>query len=393
MISFLKTFIPDACIRLLWHFPKAVCANALFGFPGKRISCIAVAGTKGKTSTAFFLQHILNAAGKKTALFSTALVHDGEAAHLNILKMTTPDAFALNRFLARAKKNHCANAVIEASSHALLQYRVWGVPFSAVIVTNLAPDHLEYHASADEYQKVHEKLFSKKTSTLVAPHDIRTLISIPSHINFFEARQGAEAESGKVLSWWFPLQRANISTAITTAIALGVSKEQIATALRAPPCPPGRFESIEEGQRFRVIVDYAHSPESLEYFLSAMRPLVSGKLIVVFGACGDRDKTQRPVMGKILEKHADTIILTTDDPYSELPEALADNVEQGFSSDLSIRRILARKEAISYALSLARENDCVCILGKGAEQWQVFKDKKIPWDDREVVRSIIRGRV
>lgn len=380
----LKKIIPDAVIRALWHWPRAVLATCLFWFPACSMRCIAVAGTKGKTSTAFFLHHILNTSGQKTALFSTAAVSDGSAHRVNARKMTTPDVFALHRFLARAKKNHCINAVIEVSSHALKQHRVWGISFFAVVITNLAPDHLDYHTSAHEYQTIHAKLFSKKTSLLIASPDIHTLVSVPSTI-----RSVPPIPHNTVIpAWWAPLQQTNINTAISAAQALGIAEEIVVNALHTLPCPPGRFESIAEGQSFRVIVDYAHSPKSLVYFLSRIRPLVSGKLIVVFGACGDRDKEQRPLMGRAIERFADTVILTTDDPYSEDPEHIADDVEAGFSTKTPIV-ILDRSDAIAHALSLANEHDCVCVLGKGAEQWQVFKNKKIPWDDRVVVRTLL----
>lgn len=406
MKPILKKIIPDALIRTFWHFPRAVCANAVFGFPARNLTCIAVAGTKGKTSTAFFLAYLLKSAGIKTALFSTAAVHDGTREELNLWKMTTPDACSVQRFLHRARTNGCTHAVIEVSSHALKQHRVWGISFSVVIITNLSPDHLEYHASAEEYVRVHQRLFSRHTRAYCAPKEILAQ-KMGSGTNSL-----CEIEPDPIFTrykqWWFPLQRANIRAALCAAQTLDISEEKYTAALEMLPPPPGRFESIDEGQPFRIIVDYAHSPESLIYFLSQMRPLVSGSLWVVFGACGDRDKEQRPRMGAILERYADRIIITTDDPYSENPADIAHDIEKGFtmktkmaSGTNSLREIepdpifvtiLDRKEAIEYVIARAQHKDCVCILGKGAEQWQIFRDTKIPWDDRHIVRDVIRAR-
>lgn len=395
MKATLKKIIPDALIRALWHFPRAVCASAVFGFPAQGLTCIAVAGTKGKTSTAFFLAQILTSAGVHTALFSTATVHDGAREELNLWKMTTPDVFIIQRFLSRARTNGCTHAVIEVSSHALKQYRVWGIPFSVVIITNLSPDHLEYHASAEEYVEVHQRLFSRHTRSYCAPKEIiaqkmgsgtHSLYEIEPDPIFMNDRNESSP-------WWFPLQRANIHAALCAAKALAISEEKCAAALEMLPPPPGRFESIDEGQSFRIIVDYAHSPESLAYFLSQMRPLTTGSLWVVFGACGDRDKEQRPRMGSILERYADRIIITTDDPYSENPADIAHDVKRGCTMKTGVLSILDRKRAIGFALAHAQHDDCVCILGKGAEQWQIVRDKKIPWDDRKIVREVIRAQM
>lgn len=387
MKPLLKRVIPDVLIRLCWHFPRALLAHAFFGYAPRQIHCIAVAGTKGKTSTAFFLRHFLAIAGKKTALFSTAAIHDGAREIPNTAKMTTPDVFDLHRFLRAAHADGCAYAVIEVSSHALKQYRVWGIPFSHVVVTNLAPDHLDYHASAHEYTALHKKLFSRYTIASIISLSEAATLEMDMTI---KQREPQPFQYPSSFPWWAPLQEINISYALEAARALDCPPDQCTKALSTLPCPPGRFEDIEENQKFRVVVDYAHSPESLIYFLSRIRPLISGKLIVVFGACGDRDKEQRPLMGTVLEQYADSIIVTTDDPYSEDPANIADDVERGFSKKGALR-ILDRKDAIKHALTNAGANDCVCILGKGAEQAQVWNNKKIPWDDRQIVRDLLRA--
>ncbi|MBI4599723.1 UDP-N-acetylmuramoyl-L-alanyl-D-glutamate--2,6-diaminopimelate ligase [Candidatus Uhrbacteria bacterium] len=369
-----------------------MCAAALFGFPARRLSCIAIAGTKGKTSTAYFLHGILQHAGHPCALFTTSGGKIKNDAFLNTWKMTTPDPFSLQRFLASAVRAGCSHAVIEVSSHALKQHRTVLIPFAVVLITNLAPDHLEYHASADEYIRVHEKILSKHTrAILINADDAHSAFFAkdPRTIPFSQSTIHADCAKPPP-QWWAALQKPNLAAACAAARALGKTNEDICSALLTLTAPPGRFEEIIKGQDFRVIVDYAHSPESLMFFFKAVRPLISQKIIVVFGACGDRDPVQRPRMGAVLQRYADMIILTSDDPYSEQPADIARQVQTGITDESKeLLTILDRKEAIRKALEIARKNDCACILGKGAEQFQVFKNKKIPWDDRVITKVLL----
>lgn len=393
MKRLLKKIIPGPAIDALWHFPRAVVACLWYGFPAQRLTCIAIAGTKGKTSTAYFLHDTLQQTGSNVALFSTAGGKIKNEEFLNTWKMTTPSPFSLQRFLARAVRAGCTHAVIEVSSHALKQHRVFGIPFSVVLITNLSPDHLEYHESADEYIHIHALLPSTRTQTiLINADDAHSdfFKKDPRTISFSSTEQSADCVA-TLPQWWAPFQKPNLIATYAAAKTLDRADNDICSALAALREPHGRFEEIREGQPFRVIVDYAHSPESLTFFFTAVRPLVSGSLIVVFGACGDRDATQRPVMGDVLQQFADTIILTNDDPYSEDPAEIARQVQTGITDQKkTLIIILNRKEAIKKALEMARENDCVCVLGKGAEQLQIFRNKKIPWDDRSVVRELLR---
>ncbi len=309
--------------------------------------------------------------------------------------MTTPSPFALQKFLAHAIAAGCTHAVVEVSSHALQQYRVWGIPFAIVLITNLTPDHLEYHATSNEYIHIHEMLPSKATRTILinAQDGHSEFFKQDSRTHLFSQHDPETQDISSLPQWWTRLQLPNLTAARAAARALGRREKDIAQSLRSLTAPPGRFEDIDEGQNFRVIVDYAHSPESLSFFFEAIRPLIANNLIVVFGACGDRDKTTRAPMGSILEHYADTLILTTDDPYSEDPKDIADQVQAGITKKTKmLLTVLDRKEAIQKGLEMAQKNDCVCILGKGAEQFQVFKNNKIPWDDRTIARSSIRAR-
>lgn len=368
-------------------------ACLIYGFPGKKLTVIAVAGTKGKTSTAYFVSTLLGALDIHNALFSTAALKMRGAESLNALKLTTPTPFFLQKFLQEAAHKGCTHAVLEVSSHAISQHRIWGIPLHYVCITNLAPDHLEFHSDGKEYQHVHTKLITPRLQALILNADDPHLDLFKSFdvqktywsMTSFEAQE--VRKQAKQLVGDYTL--ANALAAFTTTQSLGLPKEKILHALPLLKAAPGRMEKIECGQPFDVIVDYAHSPESLTAFFQSLKPLVKGKIITVFGACGDRDKRQRPVMGSILEQVCDSIIITNDDPYTENPENIANQVLAGIQLTANVLKILDRAEAIKKALSLAQQNDCVCILGKGAEQWQVFKNKKIPWDDRVVVKKLL----
>lgn len=399
MKSLLKKIIPQKFIRNFWHLPKAMLATLIFGFPAKKMICIAVAGTKGKTSTAYYLSHLLDSAHIKNTLFSTGALKTAGDERLNTLKLTTPTPFFLNVFLKRAKKRGCTHAVIEVSSHAIDQYRIWGVPFSYIILTNLTPDHLEYHANHEEYIDIHTRLATKKTRALFLNGDdtnLKPFMSL-SAAKIITASDPLK-EKIKAIS---PLSGAfnvtNLLLAMHTARELGIPDDIIFAAIKTAKNAPGRTEKIQEGQSFDVIVDYAHSPESLKNFFEAFRLGCTKRIISVFGACGDRDPQQRPWMGKILDTYSDVCIVTTDDPYSERPETIAAHVQSGIMQKKQGETLFAisdRKEAIRKALFIARAGDCVCILGKGAEQWQVFGangTKKIPWDDRDIARELLRA--
>ncbi len=389
--------IPQKLINLLWHKPRALAAACMFGFPWKRLTVIGIAGTKGKTSTAYILSHILDNAGYTNALISTAALKIAGQESPNALKMTSPDVFFLNRFLRDAIKQGCTYAVLEVSSHAIDQYRVWGIPFSLLILTNLHPDHLEYHETAEEYQSIHKRIVSSRYTTLILNGDeitTRKFRATPKQKIFF-THDGlvAQALAKASIPLLTSFQKINIIAAATAAYTLSLPIETITKSLQSLTAIPGRCEYINAGQSFKVIVDYAHSPLSLQTFFGSLRETHRGPIITVFGACGERDEKTRAPMGTILDQFSDTIIVTNDDPYSEDPEKIAHDLMVGVTkkqNGTSLFKILDRREAIKKAFTLAAPDMVVCILGKGAEQLQVFKDTKMPWDDRSVARETLK---
>ncbi len=431
--KFLPVGIYNELTPYFFHLPKAILANLIFGFPGGKIRVIGVAGTKGKSTTTYLIDQLLESFGFKTAILSTTTVKIGPDEQLNDFKMTSVDSRDLQKFLSKAVKENCQFAILEISSHALKQFRTWGVKFEVVVLTNMMPDHQEYHKNVDDYTFSHKKMLGSETKTLVLNGDdvnlepfkkldIKQISFGLRSGNSFYAKDVIIDESGSKFNLVFNGRQRffstglpgkfnlyNILAALSTIQALGLNVSELVKPVEELKAAPGRVEKIFNNLGLEIVVDYAHSPDSFENLFSAIKPYVKGKLIAVTGACGERDATKRPVMGKILADYCNLVVITNDDPYGEDPEKIVGELiagltESGKFSQLSPEadppaggspqnnnywKILDRREAIKKAIQLAKKDDMVIVLGKGSEQWQVFKDSKIPWDDRKVTREIL----
>lgn len=415
----LKKLLPEDFILYFWHYPKAVLAALIYGFPAQKIKVIGVAGTKGKTTTCHLISQILETAGKKTAMITTATLKIDSKEELNPIKMTTPSPFFLQKFIKKAVKNKCEYLILETSSHALIQHRVFGILFKTAVLTNLMPDHLEYHKTAEDYQLSHKKMINPNLNFFILNGDDPNLNEFlkMSNLSNKKITYGFDQSKDVYVSDVFlsPTESSflvktpkdsikinlpllgkfniyNALTALTVAFSEKIDLEKAKIALEKFKGAPGRTEEINCGQNFKVIIDYAHSPDSLNNLFSAISLSEQNKIIIVFGACGERDPKARPLMGKIIDNKADFIIVTNDDPFGEEPEKIAEELISGIKNkifDKNLWKIFDRKLAIKKAISLAQKKDLVLILGKGAEQWQVFKDKKIPWDDRKITSKIL----
>ena len=412
-----------------FHLPKAILANLIFGFPARKIRIIGVAGTKGKSTTTYLINQLLEALGFKTAILSTTTVKIGQNEQLNDFKMTSVDSMDLQKFLKKAAGENCQFAVLETSSHALKQFRTWGVGFEVVVLANMMPDHQEYHKSVDDYTFSHKKMIGSNTKALVLNGDDVNLepfkkldvrqITFGLHSgNSFYAKDVEINESGSEFRLVFsgheqffstPLPGKfnlyNVLAALSAVRALDLDVSTLEKQVRELKAAPGRVEEIANNLGVEIIVDYAHSPDSFENLFSAIKPYVKKKLITVTGACGERDASKRPIMGSILAEYCNLVVITNDDPYGEDPEKIARELISGLTKSgkffpaeggsasggesKNYWKILDRREAIKKAIQLAKKGDTIVILGKGAEQWQMFKDSKIPWDDRKVVREIL----
>jgi len=419
----IRKIVPESFILDLWHFPKAVLAGLFYGFSAKKLIVIGVAGTKGKTTTCHLISHLLEKAGdKKVAMISTATFKIGDKMEMNTKKMTSLSPFAMQKLIKKAVQAGCQYLVLEVSSHALIQKRVIGIPFQSVVFTNMIPDHLEYHKTANEYIFSHRKMIIPGLKYLIFNQDDSwTQNLILNSPNFGEKitygikdktanvfAQNIQYTSQGVCFLIKTLKQSiqinssllgefsvyNILSAISVVFQ-DIKPELIEKAIKTFSGAPGRMEKIDCGQNFEVLVDYAHSPESLENLFQAIsfeKNNKARKTITVFGACGDRDPLKRPLMGKIIAQHSDYIIVTNDDPYTERPEKIAKELIAGIKNKYlneNLWKILDRKTAIQKAISLAKKGDLILVLGKGAEQWQVFNNKKIPWDDREITRECL----
>jgi UDP-N-acetylmuramoyl-L-alanyl-D-glutamate--2,6-diaminopimelate ligase len=363
----------------------APAAVTFFGDPSRELDVAAVTGTAGKTSTTYLLYEILRAAGRRPGLLTNMerrVGNDSRPAELN-----TPEAIDLQRLfheMVDAGNEACA---MEATSHASAQGRLDGVRFAALVFTNLAHDHLDFHGSMESYFEAKRRLFAQAEHAVVNVGNVwgrRLAADLDNVITFDAAVDSLEADL-KLRG------RFNVENALGAAAAarvLGIGEDAIREGIEAVQGVPGRFELVDEGQPFTVVVDYSHKPGSLERVLEEARSLAQGRVICVFGCGGDRDREKRPVMGRIASTLADVAIVTSDNPRSEDPLAIIDEILSG-APELEVEP--DRRTAIARAIESAREGDVVLIAGKGSEPGQEIGGTVQPFDDREVARELLRA--
>lgn len=380
---------------------------------------VGVTGTNGKTTVAWMIRSILRAAGSKTALLGT-VEYDLIAERLRA-PLTTPDALDLCRHLSVAVRAGGTYGVLEVSSHAMNQKRCDGLRFEAGVFTNLSGDHLDYHETETAYLQSKRRLFTglDEHAVAIVNADDPNCDALVSATSARVVRFGLESKGvdiGAVISEMgrrgsrFRLRGlgddveirtslighynvSNILAAAATASALGVTSQDIRAGIEAMSGVPGRLERVEpDGCPFAVLVDYAHTDDALENVLRVLRPLTEGRLICVFGCGGDRDRTKRPRMASAAARWADLAYVTSDNPRSEDPRAIIDDVLAGFSSrcECGVEAIVERAGAIAAAIEVARPGDVVLIAGKGHEDYQIVGEEVLSFDDREVARACLR---
>jgi UDP-N-acetylmuramoyl-L-alanyl-D-glutamate--2,6-diaminopimelate ligase len=361
-------------------------AALFFGDPTAVLQVAGVTGTNGKTTTAFLLHAILDADGRRPGLLTNIERRVGGESRPTGLN--TPEAIDLQRLFREMLDAGDRSCAMEATSIAQAQGRLEGTRFAVLVFTNLTQDHLDFHGTMDGYFAAKRRLFDQAERAVVNvgdPYGRRLARELP-HALAFDA--DSRVLDGIELRLRGRFNRENAAGAALAARALGVGDEAIRSGLESVPGVPGRFESIDEGQPFAVVVDYAHTPDSLANVLRAARDLGQGRLVVVFGAGGDRDRAKRPLMGRVSGELADRAILTSDNPRSEDPEAIAAEVAAGALGPLELE--LDRRGAVELALAEARAGDVVVVAGRGAEPEQELATGKIPFDDRDVVRETLR---
>ncbi len=413
-----------ATVQILVDDPRvalAIAAARFHGDPSASLRVVGITGTNGKTTTTYLLDSILRRAGHATGLVGT--VETRVAGVARPAGRTTPESADLQSLLADMVAEGVDTAVMEVSSHAIDLHRVDGVRFEAAAFTNLSQDHLDYHRTLEEYFAVKRRLF-----TDLGPGEAVIDIDDPAGASLAEdlGRAGsprlwtvgrdpsaavrARHETLGPLSSSFTLATSsgevpvtiplvgafNVSNALVAAgcaLALGVPLELVAEGLAAAPQVPGRLERIDAGQPFSVFVDYAHTPDGLEKAVEAVRAVSPGRVITVFGCGGDRDPEKRPLMGEAAGSRSDHVVATSDNPRSEDPVSILLAVEDGLkAAGASYEIEVDRRKAIARAFDLARRGDTVLIAGKGHEDYQIFAERTIHFDDREVAREELEAR-
>ena len=397
----------------------ALAARNFYRHPDERISLTGITGTNGKTTTSYLIDSILRAAGQTTALIGTIEYH--LAGRILPAVNTTPESLDLLRLFAELEAAGGTYATMEVSSHALALGRVYGLNFHTAIFTNLTRDHLDFHQTMEDYFAAKQLLFTGAGAP--APPWIalnrddewcrRVTVSPHSEVLWFGLGQGANVRARHISSnlqgLRFEVQNRqarftvespllgrinvyNILAACCAGISYGLAPEVIAAGISQCRAVPGRFERVDEGQPFGVVVDYAHTDDALRNTIAVARGLAPKRIITLFGCGGDRDRAKRPLMGQAAAENSDLVVLTSDNPRSEDPLAIMNDALVGIRrTDVPLVVEPDRATAISRAIKEARPGDLVILAGKGHETYQVLKDRTIDFDDREVARGVLRG--
>lgn len=421
LVSGVRKVLPKGAVRQveeLYRKGRVQLVSARYGNPAKNLRVIAVTGTNGKTTTLCFLNEILKEAGYSTAMFTTAVIEIAGKKHINDLNATVASTERMQQFFRDAKRAKVDFVLLEVTSHALHQHKLATVPIEAAIMTNLTQDHLDYHKTMENYAAAKAKLFKLEPKFIVLNRDDEWFdyfnqypageqkITYGQHEEA-EARiekiklykKGSEATVTIDLQTKLELATAlpgefniyNMVAAATTAYVLGLKRSDIVEGAANLESVPGRFERVVEGLGYEVIVDYAHTPDALEKLLQAAKATTRNRVILVFGATGDRDKLKRPIMGELAARLADRIILTDEESYNEDPQSIRDQVRAGVEKGKGsgkMTEIADRREAIEKALAIATKDDTVLITGMGHEQFRIVNGEKLPWNDAAVVREL-----
>ncbi|QQR83446.1 UDP-N-acetylmuramyl-tripeptide synthetase [Candidatus Peregrinibacteria bacterium] len=426
---------PDHPIRLMWHQLKARIAAQRYRFPADHMVVIGVTGTNGKTTTTHLIEHLLRRAGKRVAMLSTIEFRIDGHIQPNTSKMTTLSPFKTQAFLAECLKNDIEYVVIEASSHALHQHRLWGVEFNIGVLTNITHEHLDYHMTMEAYKNAKKILFKNVERTcqmeptervadiphypamilntadtyfpefkqMDCPNKITyglhsgmvMALDMSSHTDystFFLKTPGDEIEVYLPMAGSFNVE--NALAASSVALACEVDLEDIQAGLACFPGVPGRMERIVSPKGFEVMVDFALTPDALSKLYRTLDQTKKGRLIGIIGGTGERDRDKRPMLGKIVAEHTDLTIVTDEEPYSENPRTIMEAVLDGAKKtnktlDRDLFLIEDRYRAIEFAVEHAEPNDTIVVTGMGNFQTRSTNAGPIAWDEREVVREII----
>lgn len=417
----LGSSIPEIVVEDIRRAMPGIAAR-VFGDPAKELTLVGVTGTNGKTTTAFLIDSILRADDRGSGLMGTIETRIGDERRPGI--RTTPESVDVQRLLREMVDRGISSVAMEVTSHALVLGRVEGIRYTSAVFTNLTQDHLDFHEDMNAYFDAKSSLFTPEKAAMAAinvddPYGERLsnetslplltyAASAEADVHAIDVSLGAtgsiftattpDGEIAIQTSLVGPFNVSNCLAAIASSLQVGIDLETIARGIKALTAVPGRFESIDAGQPFTVVVDYAHTPDSLHNVLTAARRVAThggGRVVCVFGCGGDRDRSKRPLMGIAAARHSDVVVVTSDNPRSEDPEAIIGQILEGIATERPEgpdASLVDRREAIAFALDTAREGDVVVVAGKGHETGQQFSDRTIPFDDRSVVREELSAR-
>lgn len=403
-----------------FNFVTGRLCRYVFGDPTGSMRITGVTGTNGKTTTAWIVRNALKALGRRAGYLGTlGFQTDGE---ISVLNNTTPFPVELWQLLSSARESGMEDLVMEVSSHALYERRLSGVQFDVGVFTNLSQDHLDFHGTMAEYSAA-KKLFFTEYAALTDKPFVGVLNvddpvgrewsrSLPCRVATYGTDSGellvwaslvevdgivlevsrGDVASSVTLKLGGGFNVANAGSALAALLALGYGLDESLSALSTVTAVPGRFEPVSNDAGIGVIVDYAHTPDAVEALLRSARSLGPGKIITVFGCGGDRDRSKRPLMARAASEGSDVVVMTSDNPRTEDPEMILDDVEVGLVPGVESYRVLDRREAIALAVGLAKAGDLVVIAGKGHEDYQIIGRTKHPMDDRAIAREALAGR-
>jgi UDP-N-acetylmuramoyl-L-alanyl-D-glutamate--2,6-diaminopimelate ligase len=422
----MKKRIPQSA-KNIYHLITAALAALFFRFPAGRLKIIGVTGTDGKTTTVNLIYHTLSEMGLKVGMVSTVEAKVNGSSYETGFHVTTPSSFTIQKFLRKMVDNKTEYAVLEITSHALDQNRAAFVPMHAAVITNVTPEHLDYHRSYKNYLLTKAKILQHVNYRILNSEDpsfeklkmlgsgqlvsfggtnadyFGEIISFDSDVTNYAIHYKTKQKQLKTMVLPSNLigefNLSNILACFAACKVLGLEDRKIINALSTFKGVEGRMEEIKMGQDFRVFIDFAHTPHSIEVALSTLKKLTDKKLICVFGAAGERDPSKRSLMGQVAANIADNIILTSEDPRSEDPNRIMDEIARGIikaggHETSTFWKIVDRSEAIQKAVgNLASSGDCVAVLGKGHEKSMSVSGKEFPWSDKEVITKALKKRL
>lgn len=392
-------------LKNFYHLGQALLAAIYCSFPSKKLTVIGVTGTDGKTTTVSMIYYILKSAGFGVSMISSVNAQIDQKIYDTGFHVTTPSPWQIQKLLKKAVAAGSKYFILEVTSHGLDQNRLAFVDFEIGVITNITHEHLDYHKTWENYAHAKAKLFRNTHYSILNKDD--------QSFNFLKSRAG-----GKIITYClhksadfnlknFPLKLKipgdyNLANALAAAAAtsvLSIGKSQILKSLANFSGVKGRMEKVDLGQDFKVVIDFAHTPNGLEQALKTIRSQLTvdgSRIIAVFGAVGERDKSKRPLMGKVADELADQIVLTSEDPRGEDPDEIARQIASGLetkSEEKDYFIVTNRKDAIQFAINLAKAGDTVAIFGKGHEKSMTYGKKETPWDEFKAAENVIKRRL